>query len=93
MIKQIAEGFVSFFKDHYIQIITILVLALFMTFVFLLTSKSLKKLKPEVFSSYPFDLFFPAEGKWSVGYFLIILLFLGALVYFVIKGNFYFGPA
>lgn len=60
---------------------------------FYITIFTLKKLKSEVLSYYPFDRFFPQSGKWSVLYFLIVILFLGALAYFLAKGGFYLSPA
>lgn len=61
--------------------------------IFYLTTASLKGLEKEVFLSYPFDTFFPHGGSWSVGYFLIIITFLGLLIYFLRGGGFYPGPA
>jgi hypothetical protein len=58
-----------------------------------ITTSSLEKLKPEIISYYPFDKFFPKSGKWSVIYFIITIILLGILVYAIIKGGFYFGPA
>jgi len=83
----------DFFKNNYVFIIVILVTAIVVYLAFYLTTSSLKKLKTSIFTSYPFDLFFPHEGTWSVGYFLIIVLFLGLLIYFLGKGNFVLGPA
>lgn len=57
------------------------------------TVYSLGKLKPRIVSYYPFDKFFPKSGRWSVIYFLITVLLLGALVYVIIKGGFYLAPA
>ena len=55
---------------------------------------TLKKLKVEIFPSYPFDMFIPKSSEWSVGYFIIIVLLLALLTYLIIKGNFYpAGPA
>ncbi|HTK03288.1 MAG TPA: hypothetical protein VL401_00770 [Alphaproteobacteria bacterium] len=56
---------------------------------FFITIKSLKKLKTEISLSYPFDIFFPKEGQWSVGYFLLVITLLGLLIYLMIKGGFY----
>lgn len=55
---------------------------------------TLRKLRIEIFPSYPFDMFIPKSGEWSVGYFITIVLFLVLLTYFIVKGNFYSaGPA
>ena len=55
---------------------------------------TLRKLKIEIFQSYPFDMFIPKSGEWSVGYFIIIVLLLVLLTFFIVKGNFYpTGPA
>lgn len=83
----------DFFKNNYVFIIVVLTTAIIVYAAFYLTMSSLKKLKTSIFTSYPFDLFFPHEGGWSVGYFLIIILFLGLLIYFLGKGNFVLGPA
>ncbi len=56
---------------------------------FYITTKSINKLRTEIFSSYPFDIFFPQGGKWSVGYFLVAIILLGLLIYFLAKGGFY----
>jgi len=61
--------------------------------VFYLTAHSLRKLKMEVLPYYPFDRFFPQSGTWSVLYFLIVVIFLGALAYLLAKGGFYLSPA
>jgi hypothetical protein len=53
----------------------------------------LKKLKVSIFPSYPFGLFFPQGGTWSIGYFLLIIILLGFLVYFGFEGKLFLGPA
>lgn len=83
----------GFLQDNYFKIVVALVIIFFAAFIFYVTATSLRKLKTEIFSSYPFDLFFPSSGKWSVGYFLILILLLGLLIFFVAKGGFYLGPA
>ena len=60
---------------------------------FLATTASLKKLNVDVFSYYPFDQFFPQSGKWSILYFLIVILLLGVLIFFLGKGGFFLNPA
>lgn len=84
---------IEFIKANLIKI----VFALGGVGVFLLaywiTTSSLEKLKPEIISYYPFDRFFPKSGKWSVVYFIITIILLGILVYAIIKGGFYIGPA
>jgi len=75
------------------RIVVATVLILLSLLVFYATTLSLKKLKREVFPFYPFDSFFPQESAWSVGYFLIVILFLGLLIFFLTKGEFYLGPA
>jgi len=76
-----------------IKTIVLISLAVICFLIFYATVASLKKLKREIFPFYPFDSFFPHEGTWSVGYFLIIIAFLAALIYFLLKGQFVFGPA
>lgn len=90
----ILDPLVGFFKNKYILIIVIVVSFLIFYLLFRLSTATLKKLKIEVFQSYPFDMFIPNSGAWSIGYFLIAIIVLGALVFFFIKGNFYIvGPA
>lgn len=62
-------------------------------FAYWITTTSLEKLKPDIISYYPFDKFFPKSGRWSVVYFIITIILLGILVYAIIKGGFYVGPA
>lgn len=75
------------------KIIFVILSVLVLILVYFLTTGSLKKLKTDILSSYPFDLFFPHESNWSVGYFLIVIIFLGVLIYLMIKGNFALSPA
>ncbi len=75
------------------RIIVAVVLISISLLVFYITALSLKKLKRRIFPFYPFDSFFPQESAWSVGYFLIVILFLGLLIFFLAKGGFYLGPA
>lgn len=84
---------ITFVRENAGQII--LIIGVIFTFFvgFTVTEKSLKKLKPETITYYPFDRFFPNSGKWSVVYFLITILLLGILVYAIIKGGFYLSPA
>lgn len=84
---------INFVKLNLSKIIFILVSVVVFYFAYWITSYSLRKLKPEVISYYPFDKFFPKSGKWSVVYFLITIILLGALVYVIVKGGFYLAPA
>ena len=84
---------IDFVKTNFPKIIFALVSVIVLYLAYWLTTYTLKKLKPEVFSYYPFDKFFPKSGRWSVSYFLITILILGVLVYIIIKGGFYLGPA
>lgn len=84
---------INFVKLNLNKIIFILVSVVVFYFAYWITSYSLRKLKPEVISYYPFDKFFPKSGKWSVVYFLITIILLGALVYVIVKGGFYLAPA
>ncbi len=84
----------KFVQDYYVRILIILGVLSVSYLIYYITTGSLKKLKKEAFASYPFDLFFPHGGTWSVGYFLIMILVFGALIYFLIKGKFFLvGPA
>lgn len=78
---------------NFVAIIVSVITIVLVYVAFYITSLSLKKLKVEVFSGYPFDRFFPTSSKWSVGYFLIAIILLGLLIYFLAKGNFYLTPA
>jgi hypothetical protein len=93
MLYRLFSPFLEFIKTNYTKLIIALVLAVIAYLVYIGTTSSLKKLKTAIFSSYPFDLFFPHEGSWSVGYFLIMLVFLSLLIFFFSKGGFYGGPA
>jgi divalent metal cation (Fe/Co/Zn/Cd) transporter len=87
------KSLLDFIKTNIVVIIASLIALVIFYFVYRITTNSLKKLKTEILSSYPFDLFIPSGGKWSVGYFLIVVLFLGLLIYFLSKGGMYLGPA
>jgi hypothetical protein len=93
MLTNLLFSLFDFIKEHRVIIVTIVVLVILVAFVYSVTTKSLKKLKPQMFSSYPFDLFFPHEGRWSVGYFFVLITFLTILVLLLLKGGFYVGPA
>ena len=80
-------------KNNLGKIILVIVSVVVFYLSYRITIASLKKLKAEIIPYYPFDKFFPKSGKWSVVYFLLTVLFLGALVYLIIKGNFYMAPA
>lgn len=83
----------NFLRTNFNQIIGALVIGLVTTLAFYITVNSLRKMKSEIFSYYPFDRFFPASGKWSLIYFFIMVAFLGGLIYFLTKGGFYLSPA
>lgn len=93
MLTDILNLALNFIKINYFDILVATGLSFLFYFIFYLTTLSLKKLKLEAFSSYPFDTFFPQGGNWSVGYFLITILLFGILIFFLLKGNFYVGPA
>ena len=48
---------------------------------FLITLRSLKKLKTGILPFYPFDLNLPRSKEWSVAYFFIGLVLLGMLFF------------
>ena len=83
----------NFVVANYVAIISILIVVAIFYFGFTITSLSLKKLKVKVFSYYPFDRFFPQSGRWSVVYFIITIVLLGAIIYLLARGNFYLAPA
>lgn len=72
-------------------VFAVLVIVFYLTYT--LTAKSLKNLKTEVFSFYPFDLFFPKGGSWAVGYFIVSIALFGLLIVLLAKGQFYLKPA
>jgi hypothetical protein len=85
---------VSFFQENYIKVLVVLGMLFVFYSIFNLTVSSLKKLRKETSPYYPFDPFIPASGNWSVGYFLVVILLLGLLIFFLSKGKFYhLGPA
>ncbi|HET7099215.1 MAG TPA: hypothetical protein VFI61_03220 [Patescibacteria group bacterium] len=84
---------IQFLKTNYVNIIAGVILIAIFCFVFYVTTNSLKKLKTIIFSSYPFDLFFPQGGAWSIGYFFIVIIALGLLIFLLAKGDFYLKPA
>ncbi|OGM76706.1 hypothetical protein A2394_01515 [Candidatus Woesebacteria bacterium RIFOXYB1_FULL_42_36] len=83
----------DFVRTNFYQIIVIFVIAAVSLLAFTFTVSSLKNMKSEIFSYYPFDRFFPQSGRWSVLYFFILVIFLVGLIYFFAKGGFYLGPA
>lgn len=61
--------------------------------IFFLSTYSLKNLRIEIFKSYPFDPFLPRGGTWSIGYYLIIIILLGIIVYLGFERKLFLGPA
>jgi TRAP-type C4-dicarboxylate transport system permease small subunit len=84
---------IDFVKTNIEKIILVFVSILVFYFGFWMTLYSLRKLKSETVSYYPFDKIFPKSGHWSVIYFLITIALLGLLVYIITKGGFYLAPA
>ena len=80
----------DFLKTNGVQLLVYLLIATVAYTAYYFTMRSLKNLKTDVHAYYPFDLFFPKGGKWSIGYFLIIILFLTSIIFFLAKGNFDF---
>jgi len=89
----LVKSLFDFIKTNIVNIVIGIILISIFYFVYYITINSLKKLKTEILSSYPFDLFIPSGGRWSISYFLIVVLFLGLLIYFLSKGGMYLGPA
>jgi len=83
----------SFLRENSLKIIVALIITAFTVLAFNITIITLRKLKFEVLPYYPFDRFSPQSAKWSLLYFFTVVLFLGALAYLLIRGNFSFGPA
>lgn len=82
-----------FFKENYMKIIVASVIIAVFYLIFFLSTLSLRKLKTGIFQSYPFGLFFPEGGTWSIGYFLLIILLLGLLIFLGFKERLFLGPA
>jgi hypothetical protein len=83
----------EFVRANTYQIVVAIGIGFVASLALYITAATLRKMKSDVFSYYPFDRFFPQSGHWSVLYFLILVVFLGGLIYFLAKGGFYFGPA
>ena len=83
----------DFIKANSVGLIVGTVLLLLFMFSAYVALTSVRRLKTEVTPFYPFDVFFPQGGAWSVGYFLIAIVVLTLLIYFMVKGGFYLSPA
>lgn len=92
-ITNFLEPGIEFIRTNLDTIVVVLVSAGIFFLGYYVTVYSLGKLKPKIVSYYPFDKFFPKSGRWSVVYFLITVILLGALVYIIIRGGFYLAPA
>ncbi len=93
MLKDSITDSIQLIQENITAIIATIATLVFSYFVYRVTMNSLKKLKTEILSSYPFDLFIPKNGSWSIFYFLTVILFLGIIIYLMVNGNFYMGPA
>lgn len=93
MLKDSINDSLKLIQEHWVAIVATLATLIFSYIVYRITMNSLKKLKTEILSSYPFDLFIPKNGSWSIFYFLTVILFLGAIIYLMVNGGFYVGPA
>lgn len=88
MVDKFITPVLIFFKENYVPILAIILTLIVADIIYIVTTKSLKSLKTEILSNYPFDLFFPKGGSWSLKYFFIILLSLVLVVFFLTKGKF-----
>lgn len=86
-------GILTFVQTNIYQITVALGVTTIAVLSFYITIISLRKLKVDVFAYYPFDKFFPQSGSWSILYFVVVVIFLGALIYLLAKGGFYLSPA
>ena len=93
MLTSIITSLSAFLKENYMKIAIAIVITAVFYLIYYLSTFSLKKLKIGVFASYPFALFFPEGGTWSIGYFLIIIVLLGIIVFLGFRGQLYLGPA
>lgn len=78
---------VSFISTNLDIVIAIIVTILIFVIGYRITAYSLKKLKPDFFSYYPFDKFYPKSGKWSISYFVITILLLAILIFIIVRGE------
>lgn len=83
---------IVFLRSNIERIVFILGSIAILYLAYTITILSLKRLKSENISYYPFDKFFPKSSKWSILYFLITIIFLGALAFFMTKGEFFISP-
>lgn len=93
MLTNLFNPILVFVAANYVKILIAVGLSILFYVIFYLTTLSLRKLKLEAFNAYPFDTFFPQGGTWSVGYFLIVILLFAGLIFLLLNGNFYAGPA
>lgn len=93
MLTTAITSITAFFVENYMKIIVASVIAAASYLIFFLSTASLKKLKTGIFQSYPFGLFIPEGGTWSIGYFLLIILLLGLLIFLGFKERLFLGPA
>ena len=93
MLTQFRISVLGLFQTNLLKIAAALIITLVFYLIFYLSTASLKKLKTDIFSSYPFGLFFPEASTWSIGYFLLAILGFGILIYFMLQGKFLAGPA
>lgn len=93
MLTTAITSITAFFVANYMKIIVASVIAAVSYLIFFLSTASLKKLKTGIFQSYPFGLFIPEGGTWSIGYFLLIILLLGLLIFLGFKERLFLGPA
>lgn len=93
MLKDLLATLIGFFQANFIKMIIGLVIIAVFYFAYYVSTSSIKKLKTQILPFYPFDLFYTHGEAWSLGYFIIIILTLGILIFLLLKGNFYAGPA
>lgn len=75
----------NFVKNNFVNILIGIAIIAVVYGVYYLTTTSIKKLKMEVLPYYPFDRFSPGSKKWSVLYFIILVIFIAALAFFLAK--------
>ena len=93
MLSDSIKQSIDLIKQNGTNIIATISILAFTYLVYRITMRSLGKLKTEILSTYPFDLFIPKNGSWSIFYFLTMILFLGLIIYLMVNGKFYMGPA
>ena len=93
IILSAVRGTQQFVFDNYQQIVLAVIIFVCASASLLFTIYSLRSLKEDIFSYYPFDRFYPGSQSWSIWYFLAVVAFLLIIIYLASRGGFYHLPA